>query len=99
MKIWNEQKKLSKNYEENREKLLKKFELIMSQRKKKSKGEIIKEIFDDTNDLKIIERNYANLNIPSVNKSANFYNNNNKSQEEVFLTNLTMAKMEEYKYK
>ena len=37
MKIWNEQKQLSKNYEENREKLLKKFELIMSQRKKKIK--------------------------------------------------------------
>ena len=99
MKIWNEQKQLSKNYEENREKLLKKFELIMSQRKKKSKGEIIKEIFDDTNDLKMIERNYVNMNIPSVNKSANFYNNNNKNQEEVFLTNLSMAKMEEYKYK
>ena len=47
----------------------------------------------------MIERNYVNMNIPSVNKSANFYNNNNKNQEEVFLTNLSMAKMEEYKYK
>ena len=87
LKIWEEQKKLSKNFEENSRKLLKRFNMIMAKRNKKSKNEIIKEIFDDNLDNKILNRNPSNLNISSNNKSVNFPNNNT-NKKDIFLTNL-----------
>ena len=40
LKIWEEQKKLNRDFEENRKKLLKKFKLLISKRNKKSKDEL-----------------------------------------------------------
>ena len=37
LKVWEEQRKISKNFEENREKLISKFKEIMNKRRKKSK--------------------------------------------------------------
>ena len=90
IQIWEEQKKLSKNFEENRRKLLKKFNIIMAKRNKKSKDEIIKEIFDDNLDYKALKRNRSNVNISTTNKSANF-TNNDLNKKDIFITNLSNA--------
>ena len=98
LKIWEEQKKLSRDFEENRKKLLKKFNLLMSKRSKKSKDELIKEILEDNPDYDIIKRNNTNLKDISINKSANFENNNH-IKDAIFLTNLSMVGLNAYKNK
>ena len=98
LKIWEEQKKLSRDFEENRRKLLKKFNLLMSKRNKKTKNEIIQEILEENPDYKIIKRNNTNLKDKSVNKSADL-ENNNRIKDEIFLTNLSMAGLNAYKNK
>ena len=98
LKIWEEQKKLSRDFEENRRKLLKKFNLLMSKRNKKTKNEIIQEILEDNPDYKIIKRNNTNLKDISINKSANF-ENNNRIKDGIFLTNLSIAGINAYKNK
>ena len=94
-KILEEQKKLSKDFEEKREQLIKKFELIMAKRYKKSKGDLIKEIFDDNYVGLLTNRNPSNYNINSLlqgNKSVGALNFHHKG-EELFLTNLSSAKV------
>ena len=97
LKIWEEQKKLSKNFEENRRKLLQKFNMMMAKRNKKTKDELIQEIFEDNPEYKMIQRN-NNLKSFSVNKSVS-YPNNNKMKDDIFLTNLSMTGLNEYKNK
>ncbi len=94
LKIWEEQKKLSRNFEENRRKLLKRFNMMMAKRNKKTKDKLIQEIFEDNPE--IIQRNNNNLKSISINKSA-IYPNDNKIENDIFLTNLSMVGLNDYK--
>ena len=98
LELWEKQKQLSKDFEENRRKLLKRFNLIMAKRNNKTKDEIIQEIFDDNDSYKIMKRNKPTLNISSTNKSENIINNN-KMKDHIFLTNLSLAGLNGYKNK
>ena len=89
LELLEKQKKLSKNFEENRQKLLKKFNQIMAKRNNKTKNEIIHKIFDN-DDKTIIKNNKPVLNIISNNKSLNIINNNNRN-DRIFLTNLSLT--------
>ena len=49
LKIWEKQKKISKNFEEKREKMMDKFMEIMGKRRNKSKEQIISELLNNKN--------------------------------------------------
>ena len=49
LKIWEEQKKISRNFEEKREKMMDKFMEIMGKRRNKSKEQIISELLNNKN--------------------------------------------------
>ena len=95
MKILEERKKLNKAFEEKRESLIKRFNLIMSKRDNKSKGEIINALFNNSNHRGIVKRN-NHKNLIRNNRSANIANTNSTNQrEDIFLTNLSISKIKE----
>ena len=95
LRIWNEQKKLSRNFEENRERLLFKFREIMGKRRKKSKEQVISELLNDrTGECKTLSDNRLNKsqinqrNIKIIKENRN--KNNNNKDDNVFITHLTL---------
>lgn len=94
LKIWEEQKKISRNFEEKREKMMDKFMEIMGKRRNKSKEQIISELLNNKNiGFKTI--NTTNLGSTIMQKTKN--NNNNSGN--IFLTNLSMRNLNNYRYK
>ena len=94
LKIWNEQKKLTRNFEENRDRLISKFKEIMGKRRKKSKEQVISELLSNkSNDFKILNENRMNKsrieerNIKTIKENLN--PNDNKG-DNIFLTHLAM---------
>ena len=67
---------------------------MMAKRNKKTKDKLIQEIFEDNPE--IIQRNNNNLKSISINKSA-IYPNDNKIENDIFLTNLSMVGLNDYK--
>ena len=93
LKIWEEQKKISRNFEEKREKMMDKFMEIMGKRRNKSKEQIISELLNNKNiGFKTI--NTTNLGSTIMQKTKN---NNNSGN--IFLTNLSMRNLNNYRYK
>ena len=95
LRIWNEQKKLSRNFEENRERLLFKFREIMGKRRKKSKEQVISELLNNrTGERKTLSDNRLNKsqinqrNIKIIKENRN--KNNNNKDDNVFITHLTL---------
>ena len=95
LRIWNEQKKLSRNFEENRERLLFKFREIMGKRRKKSKEQVISELLNNrTGECKTLSDNRLNKsqinqrNIKIIKENRN--KNNNNKDDNVFITHLTL---------
>ena len=95
LRIWNEQKKLSRNFEENRERLLFKFREIMGKRRKKSKEQVISELLNNrTGECKTLSDNRLNKsqinqrNIKIIRENRN--KNNNNKNDNVFITHLTL---------
>ena len=87
LKIWEEQKKISRNFEEKREKMMDKFMEIMGKRRNKSKEQIISELLNNKNiGFKTI--NTTNLGSTIMQKTKN---NNNSGN--IFLTNLSMRNL------
>ena len=95
LRIWNEQKKLSRNFEENRERLLFKFREIMGKRRKKSKEQVISELLNNRtgecktlsdNRLNKSQINQRNIKIIKENRNKNNYN----KDDNVFITHLTL---------
>ena len=94
LKIWEEQKKISRNFEEKREKMKEKFMEIMGKRRNKSKEQIISELLNNKNiGFKTI--NTTNLGSTIMQKTKN--NNNNSGN--IFLTNLSMRNLNNNRYK
>ena len=99
LKIWDEQKKISKNFERSREKLLSKFKELMGKRRKKSKEKIISELMTNKsvefrsfnlsllNNSQITDRS---INTVKRNKAIN--NIKKRSNNDIFLTNLSFMK-------
>ena len=94
LRIWNEQKKLSRNFEENRERLLFKFREIMGKRRKKSKEQVISELLNNRtgesktlseNRLNRSQRNERNIKILKENQ-----NKKNNKGDNVFITHLSL---------
>ena len=94
LRIWNEQKKLSRNFEENRERLLFKFREIMGKRRKKSKEQVISELLNNRtgesktlseNRLNRSQRNERNVKILKDNQ-----NKKNNKGDNVFITHLSL---------
>ena len=94
LRIWNEQKKLSRNFEENRERLLFKFREIMGKRSKKSKEQVISELLNNRtgesktlneNRLNRSQRNERNIKILKENQ-----NKKNNKGDNVFITHLSL---------
>ena len=93
LKIWEEQKKISRNFEEKREKMMDKFMEIMGKRRNKSKEQIISELLNNKNiGFKTI--NTTNLGSTIMQKTKN---NNNSGN--IFLTNLSMRNLNNNRYK
>ena len=93
LKIWEEQKKISRNFEEKREKMMYKFMEIMGKRRNKSKEQIISELLNNKNiGFKTI--NTTNLGSTIMQKTKN---NNNSGN--IFLTNLSMRNLNNNRYK
>ena len=95
LRIWNEQKKLSRNFEENRERLLFKFREIMGKRRKKSKEQVISELLNNrTGEFKTLSDNRLNKsqinqrNIKIIKENRN--KNDNNKDDNVFITHLTL---------
>ena len=95
LRIWNEQKKLSRNFEENRERLLFKFREIMGKRRKKSKEQVISELLNNrTGECKTLSDNRLNKsqinqrNIKIIKENRN--KNKNNKDDNVFITHLTL---------
>ena len=103
LKIWEEQKRLSRNFEENRERLIFRFKEIMGKRRKKSKEQVINELlYDKTEDEEAINREQENKNTIDdrnlkirLDKKSKKY----KKEDNIFLTNLSMRQMDSNKYK
>ena len=94
LKIWEEQKKISRNFEEKREKMMDKFMEIMGKRRNKSKEQIISELLNNKNiGFKTI--NTTNIGSTIMQKTKN--NNNNSGN--IFLTNLSMRNLNNNRYK
>jgi hypothetical protein len=99
-KIWEEQRKLSRNFEENRVKLLTKFKEIMGKRRKKSKEQIISELLTEkASNLKSLDFDLSNKNSYQQRNHKIYGNKNKKSVDGVFLTNLSMRQIGNYNYK
>ena len=99
LKILQEQKKLTQNFEESREKLILKFKSIMDKRKQKSQEQVISELLKDNKDIKGIN-SYKNFTpIYERNPSKSIDNKNKKNNSNIFLTNLSMRLNDDNKYK
>ena len=99
LKILQEQKRLTQNFEESREKLILKFKSIMDKRRQKSQEQVISELLKDNNDIKGIN-SYKNFTpIYERNPSKSIENKNNKNNTNIFLTNLSMRLNDDNKYK
>ena len=102
LRIWEEQKKLSRNFEENRERLISRFKEIMGKRRKKPKEQVISELLNNKScDFRTISANRINkeqdiernTKINMENK-----NRNNDKGEKIFLTNLSMRQNDNDRY-
>ena len=99
LKILQEQKRLTQNFEESREKLILKFKSIMDKRRQKSQEQVISELLKDNNDIKGIN-SYKNFTpIYERNPSKSIDNKNKKNNSNIFLTNLSMRLNDDNKYK
>ena len=98
LKIWDEQKKLSRNFEESREKLISKFKEIMGNRGKKSKEKLISELLTNKSvefkslNLSILNNSQITDRTIKTNKPKKVKNSNRKKDDNVFLTNLSFIK-------
>ena len=98
LKIWDEQKKLSRNFEESREKLISKFKEIMGNRRKKSKEKLISELLTNKSvefkslNLSVLNNSQITDRTIKTNKQKKFKNSNRKKDDNVFLTNLSFIK-------
>ena len=98
LKIWDEQKKLSRNFEESREKLISKFKEIMGNRRKKSKEKLISELLTNKSvefkslNLSILNNSQITDRTIKTNKPKKVKNSNRKKDDNVFLTNLSFIK-------
>ena len=102
LKIWEEQRKITQHYEENREKLLTRFKNIMDKRKKKSQEQVISELLRDNsnNDIKGINGYKNNSVIYERNPKKSINNKNKKnSNTNIFLTNLSLKLSDDNKNK
>ena len=94
LRIWNEQKKLSRNFEENRERLLFKFREIMGKRRKKSKEQVISELLNNrTGESKTLSENMLNRSQRNERNIKIFKENQNKKNnkgDNVFITHLSL---------
>ena len=96
LKIWDEQKKLSRNFEESREKLISKFKEIMGNRRKKSKEKLISELLTNKSvefkslNLSVLNNSQITDRTIKTNKPKKVKNSNRKKDDNVFLTNLTI---------
>ena len=99
LKILQEQKRLTQNFEESREKLILKFKSIMDKRRQKSQEQVISELLKDNKDIKGIN-SYKNFTpIYERNPSKSIDNKNKKNNSNIFLTNLSMRLNDDNKYK
>ena len=99
LKILQEQKRLTQNFEESREKLILKFKSIMDKRRQKSQEQVISELLKNNNDIKGIN-SYKNFTpIYERNPSKSIDNKNKKNNSNIFLTNLSMRLNDDNKYK
>ena len=99
LKILQEQKRLTQNFEESREKLIMKFKSIMDKRRLKSQDQVISELLKDNNNIKGIN-SYKNYTpIYERNPSKIIENKNKKNNTNIFLTNLSMRLNDDNKYK
>ena len=98
LKIWDEQKKLSRNFEESREKLISKFKEIMGNRRKKSKEKLISELLTNKSvefkslNLSVLNNSQITDRTIKTNKAKKVKNSNRKKDDNVFLTNLSFIK-------
>ena len=98
LKIWDEQKKLSRNFEESREKLISKFKEIMGNRRKKSKEKLISELLTNKSvefkslNLSVLNNSQITDRTIKTNKQKKVKNSNRKKDDNVFLTNLSFIK-------
>ena len=98
LKIWDEQKKLSRNFEESREKLISKFKEIMGNRKKKSKEKLISELLTNKSvefkslNLSVLNNSQITDRTIKKKKKKKVKNSNRKKDDNVFLTNLSFIK-------
>ena len=98
LKIWDEQKKLSRNFEESREKLISKFKEIMGNRRKKSKEKLISGLLTNKSvefkslSLSILNNIQITDRTIKTNKQKKVKNSNRKKDDNVFLTNLSFIK-------
>ena len=99
LKIWEEQRKISKNFEENREKLITKFKEIMNKRRKKSKEQVVSELLNKKMEIKTLDNSHIKentLSIRNLKKKGGYKNNRD---DHTFLTNLSMRQIKNYRYK
>lgn len=102
LKIWEEQRKITQHYEENREKLFTRFKDIMDRRRKKSQEQVISELLRDNNnsDIKGITGYKNNSVIYERNPNKTIENKNRKNNNtNIFLTNLSMKLTDDTKNK
>ena len=102
LKIWEEQRKITQHYEENREKLFTRFKDIMDRRRKKSQEQVISELLRDNSnsDIKGITGYKNNSVIYERNPNKTIENKNRKNNNtNIFLTNLSMKLTDDTKNK
>ena len=99
LKILQEQKRLTQNFEESREKLILKFKSIMDKRRQKSQEQVISELLKDNNNIKAINSYKSYTPIYERNPSKSIDNKNKKNNSNIFLTNLSMRLNDDNKYK
>ena len=99
LKIWDEQKKISKNFERSREKLLSKFKELMGKRRKKSKEKIISELMTNKSvefrsfNLSLLNNSQiTDRSINTVKRNKPINNIKKSSNNDIFLTNLSFMK-------
>jgi len=99
LKIWEEQKKLTHHFEENRERLITKFREIMGKRRKKSKEQLISELLKHKSSEKKVINGYDNRSPIYERNQQKINNKNKKNKTNIFLTNLSMKLTDDVKYK
>ena len=99
LKIWDEQKKISKNFERSREKLISKFKELMGKRRKKSKEKIISELMTNKSvefrsfNLSLLNNSQiTDRSINTVKRNKPINNIKKSSNNDIFLTNLSFMK-------